>query len=203
MAVTFVTPRVRRDVRWLAAGILAIALGGLCSWFVFSSVSQTHQVVKLARTVYRGQLITAADLAVVSINKNADVPVVASEHFNEVVGQSAQADLVSGSLLTKGSFGAPTLVKGSTRVGVKLEAGRLPISPIRSGASVLVVSVPSGQAGQTVQVGASVDAVVAQAPEKSPDGGWLLDLNVPSSNAEQVARWAALKQMAIVVTGEG
>ena len=47
-----------------------------------------------------------------------------------------------------------------------------------------------------------MEATLATAPAASPDGGFVVDLNVPLANAEQVARLGAMKQIAIIQKSE-
>lgn len=193
--------RVRRNVRWLAAGIIAVALGGLGTWAIFSSLADTRSAIKVTTTVYRGQVIQAADLAVIAVAKNSDLPAVSGDRLNSVVGTHATVDLAAGTLLPEGSFGGPDLASGVARVGLKLDAGRIPSSPLKPGTSVLVVALPAS-GGSTEGLPASVVATLADAPAVSTDGSIVVDLNVPAGNAEQVARLGALKQVVIVQRSE-
>ncbi len=195
--------RVRRNLRWLAAGVLAVALGGLGTGFLFTSIADTRPALKLTRTVYRGQAIGASDLTVVPIGRTVDVAVVSGDKLNEVVGQNAKSDLVRGSLLVDGSVGGPDLAAGQARVGLKLEAGRIPSTPMPPGTPVRVVALPAANAAAgATELPPSVDATVTTTPTTSPDGSTIIDLNVPLASAEQVARLGALKQVAVIRTSE-
>lgn len=190
--------RVRRNVRWLAAGVLAVALGGLGTWAVFSAAADTRPAIKITTTIFRGQVITAQDLAVVPIGRNTDVASVSGDQLNAVVGQTAKTDLAGGGLLVDGSFGPPELAKGVSRVGVKLDPGRIPSGALPPGTTVVVVPVPQTNATVDETDVESVEAVLASAPVRGPDGEYLFDLNVSDANAEVVARLAALGQVAII-----
>ncbi|HOA89089.1 MAG TPA: hypothetical protein PKG79_06955 [Propioniciclava tarda] len=195
--------RVRRNVRWLAAGILAVVLGGLGTWALFATATDTRSAIKVTTTVHRGQVIDASKLAVIPIGRNADVAAIPGEQLNSIVGQTARTDLPGGGLLVAGSFGPPELAAGLARVGVKVESGRLPASPLAPGTLVLVVALPGGAAaGADATLAPSVEATLATAPAASPDGGFVVDLNVPLANAEQVARLGAMKQIAIIQKSE-
>lgn len=193
--------RVRRDVRWLAAGILAVVLGGLGTWALFSTVTDTKSAVKLTRTVYRGQVLQPQDVAVVALSRSADVPAVSGDQLNALVGQRARTDLPAGSLLVGESLGAPDVAAGVVRVGAKVDAGRLPSTAMSPGTPVLVVAVPaSNQAAGTLA--ASVKATLASPPSVGPDGAYLVDLNVAEGDGEVIARLSALKQISIVQRSE-
>lgn len=194
--------RVRRNVRWLAAGILAMTLGGLGSWALFSSAVDSRPALKVVRTLYRGQAIQAGDLAVVSVGRTLDVPVVSGHDLNRVIGQAAVTDLPAGSLLVERSFGAAELAAGLARVGLKVEAGRLPASPLKPGTRVIVVAVPATGANPGTPP-PSVEATLASTPTLGADGAYLVDVNVGAAEAEQVARLGALKQVALIQRAEG
>lgn len=211
-AISLASPvrlRVRRNVRWIAAGVLVMVLGGLGSWLLYNQLADVRPALKLTRTVYRGQALTASDLSVVSVGRTLDVPVVSGHDASTVVGQFARTDLAAGSLLVPGSTGAAELGSGVARVGVKLEAGRLPSGRLAPGTSVDVVAVGSaaGAAGNAA-AGATpaalpktVAATLASSPSAAADGSVLVDLDVPAAAAEQVARLAASKQIVLVQRG--
>lgn len=197
------TLRVRRNVRWLAAGIIAVVLGGLGTWALFTMAAGTHPAVKVTKTVYRGETITASDLTVVSVAQLSDVATVPGDQLNAVVGQTARTDLPGGGLLVAGSYGAPELAQGTGRVGVKVEAGRIPAVAMAPGAAVWVIALPasSSSANAATTLPASVQATVASAPRQSADGSTLIDLDVSLTSAEQVARLAAQGRIAIMQKG--
>ncbi len=193
--------RVRRNIRWLAAGILAMALGGLGTWALVTSATDTRPALKVTRTVYRGQAIQAGDLAVVAVGRAVEVPAVSGNELSRVVGRSAVTDLPAGSLLVEKSFGDPELAPGLARVGLKVDAGRLPATPLKPGARVLVVALPAVGANAGTPP-PSVEATLATAPVAGADGAYLLDVNVSLAEAEQVARLGALKQVALIQKAE-
>jgi len=198
--------RVRRNVRWLAAGILAMALGGLGTWALFASVADTRPALKVTHTVYRGQPIQAGDLAVVAIGRGTDVDAVSGDELNRVIGQTAVTDLPAGGLLVARAYGAPELAAGVARVGLRLDAGAITNAPLRPGARVLLVFVPGATAavaGSPAPPPASVEATVAAEPQQAADGAHLVDVDVPLASAEAVARAAATKQIVLVRMGEG
>lgn len=195
--------RLRRSPRWLLAGVLAVCLGGLATAFLVSSVAASESVLRLNRTVYRGEVIAPVDLGVVTIGRGAEVPVVAGERLNAVVGQSALTDLPDGSLLVEGSYGAPDLPPGSARVGLRLAPGRLPSSALPPGTPVLVVALPGANAmpGSAEQVPPSVSGTLATAPVAQSDGSFVVDVTVVADRAESVARLSATERVALVRQG--
>lgn len=195
--------RLRRDPRWLLAGILAVALGGLSTGFLFVSATSSQPVLRVNRTVYRGETIAAADLAVVEIGSGLDVRTVPGSRLDQVVGSAAVTDLAQGSLLVDGTFGSATLPAGQSRVGVRLEAGRLPSANLTPGTAVMVVALPAANptGGAAEALPPSVSATLATAPSPQPDGSWVVDLTLAADRAEAVARLAATDRVALVAMG--
>ena len=58
----------RRNPKWIALGVLAICLGGLLSYVIYSRVATEIAVVAIAQTVYRGETIEAGDLSTITLN---------------------------------------------------------------------------------------------------------------------------------------
>lgn len=195
--------RLRRSPRWLLAGIMAVCLGGLATAFLIASVAATEDVLRLNRTVHRGEIIAPADLGVVTIGRGAEVPAVSGDSLGAVVGQAALTDLPDGSLLVEGSFGASDLPPGSARVGLRLAPGRLPSATLPPGTPVLVVALPAANAipGAAEQVPASVPGTLATAPVAQSDGSFVVDVTLVADRAESVARLAATERVALVRQG--
>lgn len=195
--------RLRRSPLWLAAGILAICLGGLASAFVYLQVAASDPVLRVNRTIHRGEVIQAADLSVVHVGTGLDVRTVPDARAGEVVGQAAVTDLPGGSLLVDGSWGDSNVAAGSARVGLKLGPGRFPATDLRPGTTVLVVAL-SGQGGALEEdLPGSVTATLVGQASGQADGSTLFVLTVPSASAELVARLAAADRIALVQTGNG
>lgn len=193
--------RARRNPRWLLAGLLAICLGGLGAAYVYTGVADAHSVLRVTRTVPRGQTISAQDLAVVSVGSTAGVDTVPADRLDDVVGQEALTDLPGGSLLVGASYGRSELAKGSVQLGLKIPAGRMPQRSMAAGVRVLLVpvaSVTSAGAGKDPKA-APIEAVVAAVPVATIDAtAWLLDVNVAADDAVTVARLAARDQLVVV-----
>lgn len=195
--------RLRRDPRWLLAGILAIVLGGLATAFLFMSATSADPVLRVNRTVFRGERIKGSDLSVVTISRGLDVKSVPGSRLDDVVGSAAVTDIPAGSLLVDGAWGPATLEAGHSRLGVRLSSGRLPSSDLVPGTPVLVVALAaaSGPATSEGELPASVAATLATAPISQPDGSWVVDVNVPTDRAETIARLAASDRVVVVRQG--
>ena len=188
--------RNRRNLRWMAVGVLAVCLGGLGAALLYGNLSNAHTVVVVKRTVYRDQVITAADLGATSAVPALGVETLSSDQLDTVVGRTALSDLVEGSLLSPRSYGEPVVEAGSVRIGLRLAPGRLPSAAMPPGTEVLLV--PVGRDGAEPPVGASVTARIATAAAVLPDGASIVDVSVPAAEGERVVRLAANEQLALV-----
>jgi hypothetical protein len=188
--------RARRNLRWMAVGVLAVCLGGLGAALLYGNLSNAQSVLTVKRTVYRDQVITADDLGVTSAVPATGVETVSTERLEEVVGRTALSDLVEGSLLSPRGYGEAVVEVGSVRIGLRLAAGRLPSAPMPPGTGVLLV--PVGRDGGEPPAGASVAARMATAAAGLPDGAWIVDVSVAATEAERIARLAASDQLVLV-----
>jgi len=66
----------RRNPKWIALGIVALCLGALLSFVIYSRVADEIAVVSVVNTVHRGSTVTAADLTTVSVKAGAGVQTV-------------------------------------------------------------------------------------------------------------------------------
>ncbi len=98
-------PRPRRNLRWIAAGVLAVSLGALGAALLYADISNSISAVAVVRTVYRDQVITEADLGITSAVPAAGLELVPSEQLTAIIGRTAQLDLTQGTLLSPRSFG--------------------------------------------------------------------------------------------------
>lgn len=196
--------RTRRSPLWLLVGIVAVCLGGLGSAFVFGSITSSDHVLRVNRTIHRGEVIATQDVSVVSVGAGLDVRTVSDQRVSEVVGRPAVTDIPAGSLLVEGTWGEVGQPSGQSRVGVRLEPGRYPATDMRPGTPLLIVALPEGGAEGGAEAPAlpgSVSATLVAAPAAQPDGRVTFDLYVPDAQAELVARLAATDRLAVVQVG--
>lgn len=193
-------PRARRSPRLVAAGVLLACLGGLGSAMAFQQASHANQVLVASHTLMRGTTLHAGDLAVVTVGQLPGVHTIPAGQLDSLLGKQALVDLPGGSLVGSESVGVTTLPAGSAELGLKLNAGRLPNAQLPVGTPVQLVQVSTDKSSSTLVV----DATVAQAPEKLPDGtGRVLDVAVPQTQAQQVADLAAHDLLVVVRKSEG
>ena len=194
--------RARRNLRWVAAGVLAVCLGGLGAALLYANLSSAQTVITVKRTVYRDQVITAADLGVTSAVPAGGVETVPSGRIDDAVGRTALYDLAEGSLLSPRAYGEAAVEVGSARLGLRLAAGRIPSAPMPPGTRVLLV--PVGRDGGDPPEGASVTGRIATVASTLPDGASIVDVTIAGQEVERVARLAANDQLVLVrLAGEG
>ncbi|MFT3971464.1 MAG: hypothetical protein QM695_14610 [Micropruina sp.] len=181
--------RPRRNLRWILIGVLAICLGGLGSAVLYSSVAGATTVLKANRTIHRGELIGPTDLGPVSLGSHLGVETVPAERAAELVGKTALLDLADGGLVSPASIGEPEVVRGFSRLGLKLAPGQVPVSPLPGGTPVVLV--PITAANDAKGSGGTYRATIAVAPVTLPDGSTSLEVMVADADSDQVARLAA------------
>ena len=150
-------PRRRRRSRLVLVGVLLAILGAVGGVLTVGQVSRRVAVVAVARPVAFGQTVSALDLRSVLLPLDTELATVAWDRSGGLVGQVAATDLLPGQILTPDAVTtARPPAPGSAVVGVALEPGRLPATPLLARDRVLVVD-----AGATA--GAGTDAVVLRA----------------------------------------
>ena len=193
---TLTTVRSRRNLRWIAAGALAVCLSGLGAALLYASATNAVSAVAINRTVYRGQVITSDDVKITSVAAPLGVEVVPAGDLENIVGKTALTDLTEGGLLNPRSVGDPVMADGTVRLGLRLDAGRLPTQTLPPGTGVRLVPVAGD--GGAAPTGSSVAATVASLPQLQADGATLLDVTVAARESERLARLAAAHQLVLI-----
>ena len=192
--------RARRNPRLVIAGVLCAALGGLGAAVVHAETSSSAQVLMAARDVSRGEVVQTSDLAVVTIGSAPGVNTVPASELSSLVGGEARVDLPSGSLVGDGAVGEPEVAKGTSQLGLRLAAGRLPVKVMPAGTRVTLVAVTGTRTGADDGVPSlRVTGQIVSTPVPLADGAsYVLDVAVPQASAQQVADLAAREQLVIV-----
>ncbi len=133
-------PVVRRVPLAVAGGLLmAGAVLGFGLWA--NSVSDQRPVLVTARALDAGDVLTASDLAVVSVSANGVVASVPADAEDSIVGQTVAADVPAGLLMAAGMVGPVEERPANTVVvGAVLEPGRFPVGGLEAGDSVSLVA---------------------------------------------------------------
>ena len=192
----------RRNPRWVALGLVVICLGGLLAYVVYARVSTETRVLALTSTVYRGEVVEAADLTTVVLHGQPPGPTVSALDQASVVGKRAVFDLPAGSLVAPASVSDGTVPdRGRSVVGLRLATGRAPASLLVPSAPVRVVALPAAAGGtgaaDTVTGKTYPGRVVGSAP--GADGtSTVVDLEVDAAQAPTIASLAAQDRIALV-----
>lgn len=193
--------RPRRQPKWIAAGLLAICLGGLGAAVLYNEAARASDVVVLTRSVPRGEIVHSADLTVARVGNLTGVSHVSGSMIPALIGKTALADLPKGSLLPADSVGTPVLASGSSQVGLTLAPGRIPIGDLPQGTPVVLVPLEDARVAPGQQAGLpdSIPATVLTPPRPGSDGvAVLLDVRVATNRADEVAALAATDRVALV-----
>ncbi|MDT3446426.1 SAF domain-containing protein [Pseudofrankia sp. BMG5.37] len=190
-------PRVagRGQRRWGGAllGLLLAVLGAGGALWLGSGSQPTVDAVALARPMQRGQVIAAADLAVVRVAASGGAVRLATPAIARaaVVGRQALVDLPAGTLLTPELVGSIAGPAGTLTLGVAVDAAGLPSSSPRPGEQVDVVGVdPATKDAVTLAQRVTVTEVGRPAGS-SEAGVTVVYLAVPAELAARVAAAAA------------
>jgi hypothetical protein len=193
--------RARRQPKWIAAGVLAICLGGLGAAVLYTEAAQSSDVVILTRSVPRGEIVQASDFTVARVGSLTGVSYVSGSAIPGLVGRTALVDLPNGSLLPADSVGTPALVSGSAQVGLKLMPGRIPTGELPQGTPVVLVPLEDTRIapGQDAALLEPIPATVLTPPRTGSDGvAILLDVRVAVDRSDEVAVLAATDRVALV-----
>ena len=192
----------RRNPKWVALGVVALCLGSLLSYVIYSRLADEVAVVAVVNTVHRGQTVTAADLTTVSLGSSTDVAAVPADQLDQLVGRQAVFDLVGGSLLPVGAV-SDVLVPpvGHTVVGIRLVAGRAPSGLLPPGAPVRLIALPPAGAQPNFSdafSGRTINSRVISQADGADGTSVLINVDVTATQAPSVALLAAQERLAVV-----
>ena len=189
----------RRNPKWIALGIVALCLGGLLSYVIYSRVATETTVVAVANTVYRGELIDRDDLTTITLQGSALAQAVPARELDNLVGKRAAFDLAEGSVVVSSAVTAEAVpAVGRAVVGLKLAMGRVPTSLLVPSSELRLVALPPEAGGSDKLTG---DAFVARVIDQAPgaDGATiLLNVDVAAAQAPTIALLAAQDRIAVV-----
>ena len=189
----------RRNPKWIALGIVALCLGGLLSYVIYSRVATETTVVAVADTVYRGELIDRDDLTTITLQGSALAQAVPARELDNLVGKRAAFDLAEGSVVVSSAVTAEAVpAVGRAVVGLKLAMGRVPTSLLVPSSELRLVALPPEAGGSDKLTG---DAFVARVIDQAPgaDGATiLLNVDVAAAQAPTIALLAAQDRIAVV-----
>lgn len=173
--------RPRRSPKLIVIGLLCIGLGVGGLALAWQAVNQAATVLVTTRPLAAGQLIEDGDIASVKMRLGENTAPLPPGSV--VVGQVAQVDLPTGSVLVEGMVGPPIQTStGNVRMGVVVETGRLPIA-------VMVPGVALNLCGASGQI---IAGWLASTPQLLPDAArYSFDVTVAMDDAVTLAQWVA------------
>ena len=181
----------------VSAGL--VLLGAVLGVGVWMMSTSSVEVVTARTAIDRGQVITAADLAVTRAAVDPSVQVVPASQLDSIVGKRAASDVAAGTLLSPAQVtDALAPGTGDSVVGVALAPGQLPAEPLRPGDRVRLVQTPAVQ-GQLPKTLVTLDAQVQSVTPAADGQTTVVDLVVPSSRAAEVAARAATGRVSLVL----
>lgn len=192
----------RRNPRWIALGVVAVCLGGLLSYVIYAKVATERTVVALAATVYRGEVVEAADLTTVTLSGDPRVPTVPADQAPGLIGQRAAYDLIEGSLLAPAAI-TTAAVPAAERavVALRLAGGRAPADYLVPGSPIRLVALPpaDAQPGQKDPHAGKTFVARTVSSVPGPDAGSLfVNVDVPAAQAAVIATLSAQERLTIV-----
>ena len=192
----------RRNPRWIAFGVLALCLGGLLSYAVYSRVSTETTVLALAATVYRGEVLEAADLTTLTLHGDLAGPTVPVGAEASMIGKRAVFDLPQGSLLAASSVADAAVPQvGSAVVGLRLATGRAPAGLLLPASPVRVVALPPATGADAAKDPLAGKTYAGRVVDQVPgaDGtSVVVDLEVDAGQAPTIALLGAQERVALV-----
>lgn len=198
--------RARRNPRWIALGVVALCLGALGSFFLYRDLSQAQTVVVVTQTVFRGSVVQADDLSVVTVGTTPGLRTVPADQLAGLVGLRASVDLVAGSLLPDGVIGQVAVPAAKRAlVGINLTTGRAPVGYLTPGSAVRLVAIPPDGAEPGFADASSnlaVQARVVDSKAGADGGSTFLNVDVGADQAVVVATLAAQNRLVVVRDAE-
>lgn len=195
----------RRQMPWIAAGVVLVVLTTLGFVFVGQSLSQRSPVIVAAGPIEAGQEISRADLRYVDVATDPGLSTLGPSEEALVIGSAARGPVPEGTPLTADMVvEASALVpEGEAIVGAVLEPGRYPVSGLRAGDVVrLVNTAPDAD----VLGSADLGSAIVWSIEPTPDGvgaDRFVSLRIDEAAAAPIGRAGAAGELLLVLTGNG
>ena len=183
--------------RWLPALMVLVPLSAMLSVSVVQQLGNRISVLRAARTIEAGQVLTADDFQVVDVAIDGNAQVVSAKDRDTLVGLTAPARIPSGSLVSPADFEAGVgLPAGTVVVGAVLQAGEIPTGELRVGDRVLVLSTAGQGPGAVAGAGGDEAAELGEATVFSVNGAGSASTDPAAANA-QVSSTATFVSLAV------
>lgn len=194
-------PPTRRNHTRMALGVVIVILSVLGVVALYGSASDRIEVVAVRQPVAAGQLITAADLTVVSISSDTELATIDASNRESLVGQVAVTALVPGSLLARPQVSdGPRIPEGMALAGATLKPGQYPPG-LRAGDAVVIIESPpataTGAAATPIERGRS--SVIDLEALDDASSSISVSLLVPEASASAISSAGAAGRLSVVV----
>lgn len=196
------TTKLSRRPAIYGLGAALIALGGLTSYYLVTTLGDTVQVVAVAGPVSRGDVIAAEDLTAVDLPAGpTTLSTVPADEIGSLIGQRAAVDLLPGSILTPaGVVDVLTPPTGESIVGVALASYQMPTETLHAGDQVRIVETPVNQGEPPVEEPRAIEAVVVSVePSAQNVDQTIVNVQVDKSDAAGLAARSATGRVALVL----
>jgi len=191
----------------IVGGVAAVAVGALLGSWVWSSVTDSREVLAARTTIHRGEVITAEDLQRVRVDGDLSASALPASMFDTVVGTRATIDVGGGAPLTRDAAAdEPLPPSGRSLVGISLTAAQAPSVPLHGGDRVRIFLTPTENGEVPAGAPQFTTAEVVDTSLDEASGNMVVNVLVPFADAGALAVRAATGNVALVVdpaTGGG
>ena len=119
-------PPSRRRAR-IALGVFVAAIAVAGNLLVYASLDHKAEVLQVVRDIPAGDLVSASDLRVVTVDVDATVPTVAPDAIGSVVNQYARVHIAAGTLMVGVLVQpSPLVTAGQGVVAVEIRPSHVP-----------------------------------------------------------------------------
>lgn len=194
------SPSRHRNRQWITLSFVLLVLGVVCAIALVNRLNERVDIVVAAQTIEADDIISRADLRIVSINGGEGALAIGADELESLVGKVAVTDIPARAIIHPDVLEDPAVVTTRTVVvGVELEPGEYPTLRLFPGDNVLVIGVGSGRATTTDETGPVAD-VITEATVTAVDtvferDALLISIAVPERFATTIAGFAHVDQI--------
>ncbi len=202
-----VTFQRRRQLPWIAAGVVLIVGFALAFATLSLRSSQTRPVLVLARSLPAGHVLAAADLTTVSLPTAPGLATLPASAEVGILSRPVAVPLLAGALLTSAELGsAAAVAAGQAVVALAVKAGQYP-PVLGPGDHVQIIdTVPAGAAATSAAPPAALASATVLAIDAAPAGSpaaAVVSVQVAAPDAALVAARGAAGQVSLVLLPPG
>ncbi len=197
-------PKYRRRPMLIAAGVALCIVGGLGATWLAQTLGNTETVLVTSTPIQRGQTITKDTLTTIEIAGGQNTNSTPVSDASKIVGKTALVDIPQGSLISSDNSGDTVVpIPGQSIVGLALTFNQLPGRTLNAGDAVRLIDTPVNQGEPPATTPESFTATVFTTRFDEEHDVWIVDVNVPSGAAADIAARAATGRIALILDSEG